>query len=81
MRGWLARREVEGLREIRSNTVRLALQPIWDILVRDVEEFATSLFRRIYAISPQTAALFPFSKDESVKCIVSTAQGEMLFIA
>jgi hypothetical protein len=59
------------LREVRINVVRNSLMPCWETLCAHSEEFASTLFRRMYAVSPKTAELFPFSKDESVKCIVS----------
>jgi hypothetical protein len=70
VRGWLARKLFAEMQEERGNFVRLCLASTWEH-ISDIDEFSSTLFRRIYTLSPAVAEMFPFAKDESVKCFVS----------
>ncbi len=70
-RGWMARQSLMPLRSERAQMVRTSLTTVWERLSSNAEELSTILFRRIFAIEPKVATMFPFSKEESIKCFVS----------
>lgn len=71
-RGMFARRRVDAMRAERADRCRKAILPSWDIVSAKMEEFSSLLFRRVFEINPAIAKMFPYARDEDLRCAVSS---------
>jgi hypothetical protein len=61
---------VHVLRAEKAQRVRQAVLPTLEVLAAKTEEFSLVLFRRVFEMNPELAKMFPFAKDESLRCSV-----------
>lgn len=69
-RGCQGRKVAQAMRQERIQRFRGIILQTWEVVGGGMIEFTMMLFRRIYDISPDTINLFPFAKDESLRCTV-----------
>lgn len=77
-RGWQGRQLARVKRQERIQRLRSAALSTWENVTNNMTDFSMMLFRRMYDINPAAINLFPFAKDESLRCVVKdyTAKSE-----
>ena len=76
-RGYKGRVLARRVRLHLSTTSRHVLQGLWDTLLGSAEDIAALIFKELSALTADVHKLYPFAKDERMRCLVMKTKMKM----